>query len=48
MHAMFGLSILTGIGLLSRDGMLKTAIKQSLLAAVLISAFLNFPLLTGE
>jgi DNA segregation ATPase FtsK/SpoIIIE, S-DNA-T family len=48
MHVLFGLCILSAIGLFARDGMLKATIKQWLLAAVLISAFLNFPLLSGD
>lgn len=48
MHTLFGLSIIAWIGLLARDGMLKSTLKQWILAAVLISAFLNFPLLSWE
>ena len=48
MHMFFGLCIAWGIGVLAREGMVKTVIKQWIFAAVLVSAILNFPLLSPD
>jgi DNA segregation ATPase FtsK/SpoIIIE, S-DNA-T family len=47
-HVLFGLCFLAAIWLFAKDGMLRTTIKQWVLAGVLFSAFLNFPLLTAS
>ncbi len=48
MHMLFALCILWGIGVLVREWMVKTTIKQWVFAAILVSAILNFPLLSPD
>jgi DNA segregation ATPase FtsK/SpoIIIE, S-DNA-T family len=48
MHVLFAICLLAWIGLLVKDGMLRTTIKQWILASVLVSSLLNFPLLAVD